>query len=640
MASRRTPVRRSQLIAPYGVGAMQVSPDGVSMMTSGLDHWFEREGGASGADDPLEFRLEEWRLQRFLGVRDFRLPPDYRQSWGFSKESVNLNLTIPCVRFPQWHFCSNTGCRALRKLPLSTAVRTKCLACAGGKQFGWMVQVPFIAICDAGHVQDFPWMEWVHESLNPRCDGTLTLQSTGGASLAAQEVRCTCKRSRRLSGITEAAGPSTRLSETLSKEGEYLCGGHMPWHGTEREFGCGRPIRGSLRSASNVYFAVMRSAIYLPRESQEAPEPLIALMAAPHLSVYIRSVHDSGGAIEPAFLRQFAGEELREYDDKQISRAVEIHLGLAAPESPIEEEVGSDDRDTRFRRTEFGVLRNPQSGEQLQIRRGVLDEYGPWMEEHFESVMLVDKLRETRALVGFERIIGQPNQDFQRLKALLRRPSAEGQDHPEDWLPAYLVFGEGIFLQIRSDLLKEWERRPGVAERAATLSGNYARNRMNRPGYDPERSSDPISARFILIHTLAHVVMNRFTFESGYSSASLRERLYVSADPDAPMGAVLIYTAAGDAEGTMGGLVRMGRPDRLGLAVRRAIDEARWCSSDPVCMEIADQGGQGPESCNLAACHNCALVPETACENFNRFLDRGLLIGGLQEPSLGYFEIT
>ena len=103
------------------------------------------------------------------------------------------------------------------------------------------------------------------------------------------------------------------------------------------------------------------------------------------------------------------------------------------------------------------------------------------------------------------------------------------------------------------------------------------------------------------------------------------------------MGGVLIYTAAGDAEGTMGGLVRMGRPNRLGPSIQRAIEDAGWCSADPVCMEYAEQGGQGPEGCNLAACHGCALVPETACEQFNRFLDRGLVIGSFDSPDLAFF---
>jgi hypothetical protein len=63
-----------------------------------------------------------------------------------------------------------------------------------------------------------------------------------------------------------------------------------------------------------------------------------------------------------------------------------------------------------------------------------------------------------------------------------------------------------------------------------------------------------------------------------------------------------------------------------------------WCSADPVCMEIGTKWGQGPDSCNLAACHNCALVPETACEEFNRFLDRGLVVGELSDRSLGFFH--
>lgn len=82
------------------------------------------------------------------------------------------------------------------------------------------------------------------------------------------------------------------------------------------------------------------------------------------------------------------------------------------------------------------------------------------------------------------------------------------------------------------------------------------------------------------------------------------------------MSGVLIYTAAGDSEGTMGGLVRMGEPEFLGRTIARALDRARWCSSDPVCIEST---GQGPDSCNLAACHSCALLPETSCEHPMRF---------------------
>jgi hypothetical protein len=124
------------------------------------------------------------------------------------------------------------------------------------------------------------------------------------------------------------------------------------------------------------------------------------------------------------------------------------------------------------------------------------------------------------------------------------------------------------------------------------------------------------ASRYLLVHSLAHVLINQFVFECGYSTASLRERLYVSADANAPMAGILIYTAAGDSEGTLGGLVRLGRQERLGPVVRRALSRASWCSADPVCSE--NLGGQGSRLANLAACHACVLLPETSCETSTR----------------------
>lgn len=613
---------------------MLVNPEGISMMTAGLDHWFTREGGNNSAKpiDDNEFRLEEWRLQRHLGVSHLRLPPDYRESRTFGGDTKNVDLTIPTLRFPQWHFCSNPVCRTLREYPLSQVGRKSCPDCKANGRRGWMAQVPFIAICDAGHAQDFPWREWVHESVSPSCNAPLRLQSTGGASLSAQEVQCGCGKSRRLTSITQATRDSTYLTKKLSDDGQdYLCRGRTPWHGTASDNGCVRPLKGSLRAASNVYFSVIRSAIYLPRESQGAPAELVATLESPHISVFLNALSDADEDPRVNDVRSIAGAAVESYTDEQISTAVGIFIGKVQPESPEDPNCPSDDRETKFRRAEFGVLRKPQIRPELQIRAEALSDYGSWVGASFDRVLLVDKLRETRALVGFQRVIPRGNVDFAALKILLRRNPAPRPPH--DWLPAYTVFGEGIFLELHAARLREWEERDIVKTRANALVRNYG---AQRAGSSDELAE--LTPRFILAHTLAHVLMNRLTFESGYSSAALRERLYISNDLDGPMAAILIYTAAGDAEGTMGGLVRMGRSDRLGPALRRSVDEARWCSTDPVCMEIGDHGGQGPESCNLAACHNCALVPETACEHFNRFLDRGLLIGTIDRPDMGYFS--
>jgi hypothetical protein len=133
------------------------------------------------------------------------------------------------------------------------------------------------------------------------------------------------------------------------------------------------------------------------------------------------------------------------------------------------------------------------------------------------------------------------------------------------------------------------------------------------------------ASRFLLVHSLSHLLINQLVFECGYSTASLRERLFVSTDSVAPMAGFLLYTAAGDSEGTLGGLVRLGQPARLGPVFRRALDRASWCSADPVCSE--NLGGRGSRLANLAACHACTLLPETSCETINQGLDRGMVVG-------------
>ncbi|MBE8992009.1 hypothetical protein [Nostoc sp. LEGE 12450] len=96
------PIRRAQLIAPFGVGAMVVVRDGTSLITAGLDHWYEREDG-NRTDDKSEFRVDEWRLAQSLEMDHFRLPPDFRKS-NKGDGVLNAYLTVPFLRFPQWHF--------------------------------------------------------------------------------------------------------------------------------------------------------------------------------------------------------------------------------------------------------------------------------------------------------------------------------------------------------------------------------------------------------------------------------------------------------------------------------------------------------------------------------------------------------
>ena len=102
-----------------------------------------------------------------------------------------------------------------------------------------------------------------------------------------------------------------------------------------------------------------------------------------------------------------------------------------------------------------------------------------------------------------------------------------------------------------------------------------------------------------------------------------------------PMAGLLVYTATSDSDGSLGGLVEMGRPEDLGPLIRRALDDARLCAGDPFC---ASQEPSRSGQLNGAACHACLLISETACEAGNRHLDRAAVIPTLRESRTAFIN--
>lgn len=617
------PIRRGQLIAPFGVGAMVMMRGGVSLVTAGLDHWFEREDPDLPSIDLEEFFVREDRLAKQLGVHHFYQPPDYRKPR--KRETIpNSAITVPFLRFPRWHYCR--FCGRLQQYPDTARRISNCPDCETRGRRNHLVQVPFVAICDQGHLQDFPWSEWVHRTATPTCQGPMRLRSTGGLTLANQRVTCDgCgAQERTLSGITTAApdGSSTQLSTTLDTSGQkFLCRGHRPWLGSRATEPCTRPLRGSLRNASNVYFAQIKSSIYLPQDV-DIPQELIDTLSIQRVSKLIEMLKRVGD-LSSETLREQHPELFRPFTDEQVTKA----LRLVTEPSPASESEGKSvdanhiSSSSEFLYDEYRVLRSSQNYRELHVREGSLSEYDPFISHSFSRVMLVKKMRETRAFVGFTRLYPDLGQSAQSLRTMLRKNSVPDT---HQWLPAYVVHGEGIFLEWNFNSLSAWitEQKSALAHRLLPLERRY-QNLLAVRGVQP-KSWGPA---FVMIHTFSHLIINRLTFESGYSTAALRERLYVSDDVKNPMAGLLVYTAAGDSDGTLGGLVRLGEPGRLESVVFQALRDAQWCSADPICMEMGSQGGQGPDSLNLAACYNCTIIAETACEHFNRFLDRGLVIG-------------
>ncbi len=637
------PIRRAQLISPFGVGAMVTAPDGTSMITAALDVWYQDAEGTSTGVDLEEYRFNEWRLQQALKVSEFRLPPDYRTKGHSSDTQRNLYLTVPFLRFPLWSFCP--WCKALVQRAPHHGSRLRCPECesknskpakgAKTRKSPFVVQVQFVAICNKGHLQDFPWKEWLHRDPHSTCTGTMTLKATGGASLAGQTLACSCGTEKRtLARVTQAftnldGTEDTFLSSEMSEGGRYDCRGQRPWMADRTGIGCGEPLRGSLKGATNVYFAHVESAIYLPGGAVGLPDGLIELLREPPLANSIHFAREMNVQISGQFLleRDQNRHLVERFGASEIDRGLQVlneereSAGSAAAE-------GDQVDPEAIRRPEYAVLREALDSEDLRIRRISPKDYGEFLASRMERINLIDRLRETRALYGFSRIKPDGRITLSDRKAMLWKNEP---GFSRSWLPAYIVHGEGLYLEFDQGQLEDWEVRPDVQERVRLLSSLPERTLVH-PGLE----NPAMVPRFVMLHTFAHLMINQLVFDCGYSSASLRERLFCSIGRES-MAGVLIYTAAGDSEGTMGGLVRMGKPDDFAPTVVAALERARWCSSDPVCMELGEKG-QGPGSMNLAACHSCGLLPETSCETFNRFLDRALVTGTHLEPSIGFMN--
>lgn len=648
------PFRRSAFVSPFGPGAMSTAPDGTSAITAGLDYWFAPSDGV-GADnlDISEFEFHEWRLQSALGVSHFRLPPDYRTNRnafvGTGQGQKNLHLSVPLLRFPRWHRCPNVKCQSLYEASFSEKSIPQCNECKpeGQTKGRRMLQVQFVAVCDHGHIQDFPWREWVHRSHKPTCTGKLHLHTTSGGTLKAIQVVCECKARRDLEGILGTApssnpddepegalGPrKTFLSQRLEPDGEpYVCKGIRPWLSDDQGEGCGQHLQGTLRGATNVYFATVGSSIFLPMPNEAPAKSLLEIVEREgkedDIQIARRSFPDASLKQLATFIRSLLpGYPEEFFGDEAMAELFRHFDGESTVTQDPQPELDNDA--TRFRRPEFSILRDDFNSSDLLVRSVDMSCYDAGFSRLVSRVQLVPKLRETRAFAGFSRINPVKIDAEQRTEQLWRTPVAK----ESSWLPAYKVFGEGIYLELDEPTLATWERSLEVTGRIKVLSNRVFQNRKDG---DDGAESERITPRFVMVHTLAHLLINQLVFDCGYSSAALRERLYVSSDPDAPMAGLLIYTASGDSEGTMGGLVRMGKPGWLENVFSSAIRRAQWCSSDPVCMEMG-KTGQGPGSCNLAACHSCALLPETSCEEFNRFLDRWTVVGEPGRLDLGYF---
>jgi hypothetical protein len=582
--------RLSQTISPFGVGAI-LDINGESLMAVDISRW------------PLERteRIKSRRLEESLGVAELRSPPSVP-----SYPSKNTP-GIDYKRFPGWLFCQD--CRRMHRMRphQESGDAPTCKVCKGP-----MVPMRFIAVgTRRSHAMDVPWVRWAHsEPRNAdqeRCRvEDLIFKSRGGGSegLSSLAVHCgTCSASRDLSDLT-ARGALRRIG--------FHCTGGQPWQ-TNNLNGCDEPVEVIQRGATNVTISEVTTALDVPeptiRERDEEAEvrqhrnfeDVRSAPTGPRAEVLIELIAENLGVATDLVRRVAASTG---GSDDEVSAARE---GLLADEWQAFQQA-IDNPAEQVGTANFIVSATPfLTSEPSALHRTVGAFVGP--------VVLGHRLREVRVLHGFRRY--DVTADIVDVDL--------GPRGRARWLPAVEAFGEGVMFTLDQTHLEDWERQEPIIERARRLE------RRRRDSVFGSRLSEA-TPRLILLHTLAHTLMRQLAFSCGYSAASLRERVYASTGR-VPEAGILIYTAAGDAEGTLGGLVRQGQAPRLVRTLLSSLEAAAWCSSDPICR---GSRGQGLGSMNLAACHGCSLASETSCERSNLLLDRVMLIGDDATP--GYFQ--
>ena len=589
-------LRASQIITTFGPGAVVDLPT-LSVVIAGTDVW------------PVDNRhaIDEPRLRAMMRVKRFYRPP---------VQSDRGSIGVPSFVFPRYLVCprcNRLGPHDRADLFRFDGRRFRCKA-----KHKMRVPKPgpvafparFVVACSQGHLDDFPWYSYVHRGRDPGCaPATLRfIESRRSGAIGDLSVRCDhCDRTRTLD---DAFGEK-------SEEALGLCRGHRPWLGDAEEEHCADPRqRTVLRGASNLYFSYVQSAISIP----EWDDPIHAAIAHHEESLQkVTSAPEIDIGLKAGFLPGLEG-----FDPKRIFEVLE--------QRREQEQTRPTAADLLHQ--EFQALRTPQDPRKSAEREFQTEPAKPpsAFAELLDHVTIVRRLREVRALRGFSRIdspsdlqVDEEYEEHFRIQDL----------SPEElyWRPAIELRGEGVFLKLNEDRVRAWEASRYVRDRATALERAHARWRQQR---DLPEAPFP-GSRYVLLHSLAHLLINQMALDCGYSSTSLRERIYSSAEPGTPMAGVLLYTATPDSDGSLGGLADQGRPLRLGPLLSEALERAGYCSSDPLCAHSAP-GEFG--HLNGAACHACLFVSETSCERANRYLDRAHVVETVASLSTGYFQAT
>lgn len=611
-------LRSSQLITTFGTGAMVDLPD-ASVIIGGPDNWKYPE------DEIADHIIQEARLSKRIAqylneLFDYKLndvdlmrPPRMRSSQKYQK---GKKPEVSAWKFPEWYVVQQieqTPAGKRRRLINKHLLDQGKYRDLNGKKQP-VVPIRFVRACDSGHVDDLDWLGFVHghDKRNcPRAQGGLFLLEKGSSgALADIIVSCECGKSRSLA---------------LARKDKSIlghCSGRRPWLGPfSRDTSCSKPSKLLVRSASNAYFPKLYSVISIPDGStglQAVLNKFEADLAAVTTVELLRMARQFNKGLNTS---------LGEYTDQEVFDAL-TKLRNKTP-----------DQVSAPKPLEFDAFTGPTNQlEDDQVEGDFLIRHlddalwksSPLLAKCLDKIVLVDRLREVVAQVGFTRFESRgTNLDGELDLDLKPAPLAKDKTNV---IPAFENRGEGIFLQFNAEHMTTWSNFPAVQARAEELKAGFSLKAEERKQEDTDFHGAP----YYMLHTLAHLLIQEIALECGYPSSSLKERIYCKAD-EKQFG-ILIYTGSSDAEGTLGGLVNSAK--RIQPIILNTINNASICSSDPVCSHTKPEKDNPSHWLLGSACHCCTHLPETSCEQMNQYLDRALVVPTLAGLRCEFFSLT
>ncbi len=592
-----TPVKRSHLVSANGVGSLVRLRNGATGLVAGLRTWINTipvPAGDQHSQDTArqtflkQYEVRDPELESACGVSKFYQPPRASED-----ERNTFEWQVPVIVFPRSGICENFRCGVIGQKMTDTGLEAECESCdpvtAGRrKRPHRQKQAPIFLVCPDGHIDEVVWDAGFEHADN--CPGG-PLRAILAGSIRSPRVQCmSCDK-------------TAQLPKSLP------CTGARPWIPGIANENCQREMFVVDRTSVQVYYPQNKTSIHVPAKS--GIDNAIVDWILLNITIELLNPNDQANMVFLQNRLTGAGFTV----DTAVTKLHAEHIKLITAPDYV-----ADDWDFLEARThELNVITkaipnfiNPDS-KFLEFHDADLSQLDPDLFGNaglFSKVVAVTRLTETRVQDGFVR--WEPNEVSSDAGHTLLWGHHRSAD---SWLPAYRAHGEGILFVLNSRHIAKWANLFGIPDPMNDLGEPRA---LSYPG--------------VLAHSLAHLIMTRLSHDCGYPLPSISDRIY-----DLPDGrhAFLVYTAESDIMGTLGGLVEFGEGPKLEELVRESLQDALWCSQDPVCIgRVVDSSTK-----RAACCHKCLYLPETSCEWMNTYLDRATIIGNSDRKLKGITQI-